>query len=297
MAKRDKNMSLTLVLHGLSQSGGNSGECSRRSAPGGAPARSAWPWPGCPGREKRFPSQAWWPTCSPQPEILAAPSVSRASRSSPKSASARPDFPTTTGHLAGRSCPTTNCSALSPAPRRRGRRAPPIGKPPWSELAGPFKSFRSQIDRKGRNDDDTARRAAVEWQKVLLAARDRGLKWLQPAQFVRAEGPADERPSPGLSEERLWFCPRAADVIGEATSGSLADAMAKRYKRYRKDTIALFDKILFGATHHLLLVDVLSALGEEDACNETKRCRRRSMPSSRTTGRGRGGSASAASRR
>ncbi|MCS6855730.1 MAG: YcjX family protein, partial [Elioraea sp.] len=126
------------------------------------------------------------------------------------------------------------------------------------------------MDRKGRNDDDTARRAAVEWQKVLLAARDRGLKWLQPAQFVRAEGPADERPSPGLCEERLWFCPRAADVIGEATSGSLADAMAKRYKRYRKDTIALFDKILFGATHHLLLVDVLSALGEEDACNETK---------------------------
>lgn len=133
---------------------------------------------------------------------------------------------------------------------------------PWSEVSRDFQNLLTATDWTGADNNDVARAAALEWQQVLVAARGRGLKWLQPGQFVRARGQHDEIAVPSLDKERLWFCPLPEAAISEAKSGSLARAMSDRYARYKAEAGQFFGKTLKEATHHLLLVDVLEALAE-----------------------------------
>jgi len=133
---------------------------------------------------------------------------------------------------------------------------------PWSEVAKEFRELLVSTDWTAEDNNDTAHRAALEWQRVLVAARELGLKWLQPGQFVRARGQSEEIAVPRLDEERLWFCPLPETAISGAKAGSLARAMSDRYARYQKDAAKFFGQTLKNATHHVLLVDVLEALAE-----------------------------------
>lgn len=145
-----------------------------------------------------------------------------------------------------------------------------LERAPWADLSEAFREHLRTAPWSADDDNELARNAALEWQKVLVAARDRGLKWIQPGQFVRKRDQPDESAVPALDEELLWFCPLPEAEIAEAKRGSLARAMAQRYAAYQKDVEAFFGKTLEGASHHLLLVDVLEALAEgEDAFHET----------------------------
>ena len=129
---------------------------------------------------------------------------------------------------------------------------------PWSEVSEEFQTLLAETDWTGPDGNDAAERAAREWQRVLVAARERGLKWLQPGHFVRARGQDEEGAVPRLDEERLWFCPLPDAAISVAKGGSLARAMSDRYARYQKETGKFFRDTLKDATHHVLLVDVLA---------------------------------------
>ena len=141
---------------------------------------------------------------------------------------------------------------------------------PWSDISGAFQGFVAGTRWDRLNDDETTQLAAKEWQRVLLAARDKGLKWLQPGQFVRKRGESEEASAPSLHEQALWFCPLPANVISDAKRGSLAHTMGKQYSSYQKGVKQFFSETLKDASRHVLLVDVLEALAEgENAFNET----------------------------
>jgi predicted YcjX-like family ATPase len=141
---------------------------------------------------------------------------------------------------------------------------------PWSDISGAFQAFVAATKWDRLSDDETTQQAALAWQRVLLAARDNGLKWLQPGQFVRKRGESEEASAPSLQEQALWFCPLPANVISDAKRGSLAHAMEKRYSSYRKGVKQFFSETLKDASRHLLLIDVLETLAEgENAFNET----------------------------
>jgi predicted YcjX-like family ATPase len=133
---------------------------------------------------------------------------------------------------------------------------------PWSEVSGDFRKLLASTEWSGKDSNDLAERAAKEWQRVLVAAREQGLKWLQPGQFVRSPEQDDGVAFPRLDEEKLWFCPLPEKAILTSKSGSLARAMSNRYAGYQKMTEKFFRETLKDATHHVLLVDVLEALAE-----------------------------------
>jgi predicted YcjX-like family ATPase len=141
---------------------------------------------------------------------------------------------------------------------------------PWSDISVAFRTFVAATRWDRPDDGETARQAAIEWQRVLLAAQEKGLKWLQPGQFVRQRDQAETAPVPSLDEQAMWFCPLPATLTADARRGSLADAMARRYATYRTGVRRFFADALKDASRHVLLVDVLEALAEgETAFHET----------------------------
>ena len=145
-----------------------------------------------------------------------------------------------------------------------------LERKPWSDISQGFCELLKTTTWTANDQNELARNAALEWQKILFAAQSRGLKWLQPGQFVRRRDQADDGAAPALDEEPLWFCPLPEAAITEAKKGSLAHAMAGRYAAYRKEVGVFFEHTLKNASHHLLLVDVLEALAEgENAFFET----------------------------
>lgn len=133
---------------------------------------------------------------------------------------------------------------------------------PWSDLSAAFRRHVAGVAWDGPDDNDLARGAALAWQQVLVEARAAGLKWLQPAQFIRKRGQPDDAVRPALDEQALWFCPLPETAIAEAARGSVARAMADRYAAYQKDIAGFFSHTLKDASRHLLLVDVLESLAE-----------------------------------
>ena len=141
---------------------------------------------------------------------------------------------------------------------------------PWSEISQKFRALLETGGWTAYDNNESARQAALEWQKVLVAARSRGLKWLQPGQFIRKRDQPDEAAVPAIDEEPLWFCPLPEAPHMAAKRGSLAHGMAKRYSAYQKGVSAFFGNTLKDASHHLVLVDPLEALAEgESAFHET----------------------------
>ncbi|WP_431283015.1 YcjX family protein [Humitalea sp. 24SJ18S-53] len=136
---------------------------------------------------------------------------------------------------------------------------------PWAGISAPFRALLAGTDWTGPDNDEVARKAARAWQAVLLAARDDGLKWLQPGQFVRKRDQAEETAAPALDETALWFCPLPAAAIEAAKKGSLAAGMAGRYAAYQRNVAVFFKDTLGDASRHVLLVDVLEALAEGEA--------------------------------
>lgn len=141
---------------------------------------------------------------------------------------------------------------------------------PWSALGAEFKAFIEAHSWDKPTDNETCRRAAEAWQRVLVEARKIGLKWLQPGQFLRRRGQSDDSSVPELHEQALCFCPLPHDVVENAKSGSLAWTMSQRYSAYQAEARNFFSNILKDASRHVLLVDVLEALAEgEHAFRET----------------------------
>ena len=133
---------------------------------------------------------------------------------------------------------------------------------PWSDLAQDYLGILTEKFLAGENDDAQAVRLAQAWQTVLVTAQARGLKWLQPGQFVRRRGQPETHGTPLMDEQALWFCPLPPDVIQAAGSGSLARAMNHRYTAYQKGVQQFFSNTLRECSRHVLLVDVLDALAE-----------------------------------
>ncbi len=141
----------------------------------------------------------------------------------------------------------------------------------WSEVGSEFLRFLEATDWSRQPDDnEVARQAALEWQRVLVAAHARGLKWIQPGQFVRKRDQSEDAGAPILDEQALWFSPLPGGAIAAAKKGSIASKMAERYSGYQKQTGRFYSTTLKDATHHVILVDVIEALAEgEDAFQET----------------------------
>jgi predicted YcjX-like family ATPase len=145
-----------------------------------------------------------------------------------------------------------------------------LQREPWAGLSRDFNAFLGSHDWATPDDNGLAKKAAQEWQKVLRAARDHELKWLQPGQFVRERGLPNSDAVPELDKQDFWFCPLPADTINKARRGSIAHTMAQRYDAYQKTTALFFGAMLKGARYHLLLVDVIDALASGEApFNET----------------------------
>ena len=145
-----------------------------------------------------------------------------------------------------------------------------LASSPWSEVSSEFLAFLDCVKWSESYSNETARRAALQWQGVLISARDKGLKWLQPGQFVRRRDHSEEERAPTLDEDKLWFCPLPEKAINMAPRGSLASEMSRKYETYRRETQEFFSHTLKEASRHLLLVDVLDALAEgEHGFHET----------------------------
>lgn len=131
---------------------------------------------------------------------------------------------------------------------------------PWNGLSREFRAMLGAGNWSDADNDSIARQAALEWQRVLAAARLVGLKWLQPGRFLRSPGADEERPEPPLDDQNLWFCPLPRASIERAGRGSLARGMAERYSNYQRHVKQFIGTTLAGATRHAVLVDVLDSL-------------------------------------
>ena len=141
---------------------------------------------------------------------------------------------------------------------------------PWSGLSRAFLEQIACTSWSAPNHDQAAKRAASAWQDLLASARGEGLKWLQPAQFIRKRDQPDGMGLPNLDEQALWFCPLPGKAIADAKKGSLARTMADRYEAYRTGVARFFGETLKDASRHVLLVDVLEAMAEgQHAFRET----------------------------
>ena len=138
-----------------------------------------------------------------------------------------------------------------------------LTREPWSCLSDEFRAKLSAHNWKGDDNDDTAKSTAQVWQRLLFAARERGLRWLQPGRFVPPQGMVEENPIPGLDDQNLWFCPLPPDAIEGAARNSLASKMSERFEFYQKGVKEFMGKTLSGASRHAVLVDVLGALSND----------------------------------
>ncbi len=137
-------------------------------------------------------------------------------------------------------------------------RLAPMRLPAYEE----WLSFVREQNWQADNSDETAKQAAMQWQKVLHEARRQGRTYLMPGRFLRGEGGGDEDDAlPPLDHQHLWFCPLPDEFLTPSRSGSAAAAMARRYRRYLTTHVRdFYRRALSPATRHLVLVDVVGAL-------------------------------------
>ena len=146
---------------------------------------------------------------------------------------------------------------------REGSRAP---------LSERWHIFLAERNLSSANEDAFSREAAEHYRDYLVACRSRGLRFLQPGQFLRLPGQDDEDARPILDRPQLWFCPLPPAPSGKWKPSSIGAAMAARYDAYCSETVGGFLRDTFGRFgRQLVLVDVLGALnggGEvfDDSC-------------------------------
>ncbi len=63
-----------------------------------------------------------------------------------------------------------------------------LDREPWASISGEFRAMPSTRTWLEPDNDQIAKQAASEWQNVQIHARELGLKWLQPGQFLRSSG-------------------------------------------------------------------------------------------------------------
>jgi predicted YcjX-like family ATPase len=120
-------------------------------------------------------------------------------------------------------------------------------------------------------EDAFARRAAEAYRDYLVECRAKGLRFLQPGQFLRLPGQDEEDSRPVLDRPQLWFCPLPPAPAGKWPAGSIGAAMERRYEAYCSETVKGFMNDTFGRFgRQLVLVDVLGALSAgSEAFNDT----------------------------
>jgi predicted YcjX-like family ATPase len=123
------------------------------------------------------------------------------------------------------------------------------------------------------DEDAFCRQAAEHYRDYLVECRRKGLRFLQPGQFLRQEGQDDEDARPILDRPQLWFCPLPTPAGGKWKAGSIGAKMAERYDAYCSETVGKFLKETFGRFgRQLVLVDVLSSLnGGSEVFDDTCR--------------------------
>lgn len=155
-------------------------------------------------------------------------------------------------------------SAATIALSREGSRA---------ALSERWRSLLATWNLSGADEDAFSRKAAEHYRDYLVECRRKGLRFLQPGQFLRQQGQDDEDACPILDRPQLWFCPLPPPDGGRWKAGSIGAKMAERYGAYCDETVGGFLRKTFGRYgRQLVLVDVLGALsGGSEVFHDTCR--------------------------